>query len=206
MRKITNINFSITNACDRRCADCSYNSPNKPPNHVSWAYMVYSAQFFKGYNINITGGEPTVHPCFCEFVPNLRELFKCKILGIETNGYGFTRFPEVFRYFDYIHFSHYLFDEDNYGQLEYLLKKCPDLEKHIIVHVMKKFISRNRIGGGKMCDIGTSKTIAYTDGVIYPCCIGDGFDGAVGVTLSKNWEKELLKIKIPCHKCFLSWD
>jgi hypothetical protein len=138
--------------------------------------------------------------------PRFRDLFECETLGIETNGFGFKLFPEAFKHFDSIHFTHYLSNGDNSEDLKYLVRRFPELvlDGKLIIHRRAKYVSRERKGGGKMCDRGTSPTIAYMNGVVYPCCIGDGFNGAVGVTLSDNWLEELLKIKIPCHKCFLS--
>ena len=55
--------------------------------NVTWDYIIESARYLKGIKmIKLTGGEPTMHPQFQEFVPKLKELFQCEILSIETNG------------------------------------------------------------------------------------------------------------------------
>lgn len=206
MREIKNINFAITTACNRNCSNCSYNTKAKKSVFYDWDYIVHAARFFKGYNVNLTGGEPTTHPDFKEIVPKLKDLFKCETLSIETNGFGFDIYYDLFEYFDYIHFSYYLFGEDNSGSLKALIRKCPELvlDSKIVVHPISEHIPRSRRGSGKVCDRGNSSTVAYMDGVIYPCCIGDGVDGATGVTLSDNWVEELLKISPACKNCFFS--
>jgi pyruvate-formate lyase-activating enzyme len=65
-------------------------------------------QFFRGIErIHLTGGEPSLHPKFKEWAPKFRELFQCRDLTVESNGFGFQRFPEVFAHFDVVYASLY---------------------------------------------------------------------------------------------------
>lgn len=204
MREINNINFSITNICNINCKDCSYNSPNKSKTSLSLNDIEKYSKFFQGYKINITEGEPTCHPDFTKIVSKLRKLFKPKFLSIETNGYGFTKFPDYFVYFDIVHYSLYnkqYFGFSNEDALKYMQKHYPYVT--ISVHKINNHTLRTN-KGQNMCDKGISETVAFMDGKIYPCCIGNGFDGAIGIEPCNNWEDKIHEINIPCNNCFLA--
>jgi MoaA/NifB/PqqE/SkfB family radical SAM enzyme len=213
MRKIKNINYSITNVCNRKCKDCSLNIPyrmslkNERP-YMSIKNIKDSAKYLQGYSINITGGEPTIHPKFTEIVPKLRGIFKPSILSIETNGYGFSKFPEIFKYFDVVHFTHYIKGtyfsetEDNTKDLEFMQKNYPEV--NIVEHGLKFHISRDTPILGNMCDKGTSATVSYINGLMYPCCVAYGMNNAIGIKLSDTWSKDILDVIMPCKNCFFS--
>jgi MoaA/NifB/PqqE/SkfB family radical SAM enzyme len=207
MREITCINYMITTACDRLCPDCCCNMKSNSINHVTWASLKESAVYFKGIDrINLTGGEPTLHPQFINYVPNLRELFQCNRLTIETNGWGFKKFPDIFRYFDWIQVSHYSVDSyekswDNSKEIDFIRGYLPSMSLIVgeITH-----IPRNVITGGKICDRGLSENASFYKGKLYPCCVAPGIEGAKGIELTPNWRQEILKVKLPCHNCLFS--
>lgn len=211
MREIKNINYSISNVCNRACVDCSLDIPNRSksgnePRYVTISHIYESAKYFKGFSINLTGGEPTMHPLFDVIAKRAREIFKPSILSVETNGYGFKKFPEIFRLFDAVHFTHYIkgeyFNWDNSEDLEFMRKNYPEV--NILVHEMRKHTPRVLNGNIGVCANGISETVSYINGLIYPCCIGKGVSTAEGIPLSETWSTDILKVELPCKDCFLA--
>ena len=204
-RIISNVNFSITTACNRNCINCSYNIPNKKTKHLSEKEIRAAAEHFKDCTITITGGEPTVHPRFTKLAPIFKDIFG-KQVSIETNGYGLTRFPELFGNFKTVHITNYTSgnyfkpEEDNSKDIDVFLRNYPDV--NVYVDKMTFHKPRN-LKGNRICSAGTSVTVSYMNGKVYPCCIGDGYDGAVGVELD-GWRDKIRNIPLNCNKCFFS--
>jgi organic radical activating enzyme len=200
----------LTTYCDRLCPDCCCNIPewNNKTNY-DWAYLENSAKFFKGIRrINLSGGEPTLHPNFVEFAPKLKELFQCNVLTIESNGYGFKKFPEVFKYFDVIQVSHYTKDSyegstDNTEDVEFIKDYLKGTNTSVLIGEIVH-ISRERRSSGIICGRGESETVSYVDGLLYPCCAAPGVEGRIGIPLSDNWIHEIEKVKMPCENCWFS--
>ena len=81
--------MDITTRCNRRCVDCCAGiGINRVLQHHSWSYFQRAAKHFYGIDrVNLTGGEPTAHPQFEEYVPGFKALFGCRLLTLSTNGY-----------------------------------------------------------------------------------------------------------------------
>lgn len=223
MRKIKNIAISITNACNRNCIDCASDIPEKIKTegikHMPVDEFDRVIKYFDGYDITLTGGEPTMHPEFEKMANIAYHNFSGEYLGLETNGYLFDK--EVFdsekRYivinlvffkFNAIHLieyqkgEHFTEMQDNSHLHQFIKKHYPGLKLH--VHPMIKHVSRKRIGGGNICESGLAPTIKYIDGLLYPCCVANGVPNAIGIPITKNWLDEIVKVKMPCSTCFLS--
>ena len=114
MRVITAVNLSITTQCNMKCPDCCAGITQMPKHNrrfYDWKYMETAAFIFKGiHNINITGGEPSIHPEFERWSPKLKSLFQCQVLSIWTNATMARKKKEAFRNYDVIHISHYTAD------------------------------------------------------------------------------------------------
>ena len=179
-RLIQCVNYMVTTFCDRNCPDCCCNIPNKEGKHFDWDYIVESAKYLKGIRrINLSGGGPT-----------------------------FQKFPEIFKYFDVIQVSHYT--ENSYKDswnntedvnfiIDYLKGTPTQVLVGEIVHV-----NRSRRSMGLVCERGTSETVSYENGLIYPCCAGPGVDGGKGIPLSDNWLEEIRYVRLPCKNCWFS--
>ena len=208
-RLIQSINYSITSNCDRMCPHCCMNLLEKEPWEASWDYIVDSAKYFKGIRrIHLTGGEPTLHSQFCEIVPKLKKLFQCGILTLESNGWGFQKFPEIFKEFDVIQVSHYMKNSyigswDNTDDVEFIKSFLKETNTIVLVGDIIH-IDRNVRNNGLICDRGTSETVAYYDSKLFPCCVGPGLKDSPSITLSDKWEKEIRDIDIPCNTCWFS--
>jgi len=211
MREISSINYVITTSCNRMCPDCCINIQHKQRKYVDWHYLTESAKYFKGINrIHITGGEPTIHPNFKDFVPHLREVFGCKLLTLETNGFGVRSYPEIFTYFDIIYMSHYtknsyLGSSDNGEDIEYLknyINKTPCKTTIVVGDIVHT--SRDVRNNGIICERGLSETAQYEDGLLYPCCTTSGVEGCLGIPLTQRWKEEILKVSLPCKNCWFA--
>ena len=163
------------------CPDCCCDIPeNESKNHITWEYVEHAAQFLRGLErIHLTGGEPSLHPKFREWVPALRDLFKCKLLTVESNGYGFQKFPEVFTHFDVVYAS--LYSEatfapggstywrpslDNAKKIKHLVEYYANRPGPVIYVGNVVHTPRHLRPGTKMCPRGTSENAAYADGPV----------------------------------------
>lgn len=156
--------------------------------------------------ISLMGGEPTMHPNFKEWTPEIKELFGCKKLTVETNGTMFKKFPEVFAYFDKVIVTRYHKDmfegcADNLHLIEYLKDFYPDSG---FIHVNNIEHTPREKRGTKPCYRAWSGGIAYEGGRLYPCCAGPGLDTKVSVPLTANWREDIKTVLPPCHDCFFA--
>lgn len=212
MRQITSINLSFTTHCNMQCPDCCCNITYKTKAEKSfygWDYFVNAAQYFHSIDrIHLTGGEPTTHPKFTCYVPLLKDLFACNLLTLETNGTNFKRFPDIFKHFDKIYITHYTEDTfkdspDNTEAIEFIKDYLIDSKVEIIVgNVIHT--KRETRSGGNMCSRGYSETVAYCDGVIYPCCVAPGLHTKVFIEPSLDWKDRIQNVHPPCEECFFS--
>jgi hypothetical protein len=208
-RDINTISYALTTHCNMRCPDCCAGItalPKSLKSFYSWEYIVESAKYFKGIRrINLTGGEPSVHPKFEEWVPKMKELFEIEVLSVWTNGTMFRKKPEVWQYFDEIHISNYTKDSfdgapDNTEDIKFIKELYPD--KYIsATPVIHESLSKR---GTKMCFRGYSDTVEFVDGYVYPCCAGSGLNTKVRYKLDENWKEEVLKLHPPCNECLFA--
>ncbi len=150
-RVIDTISYSLTTHCNMRCPDCCAGitaMDKKDKKFHSWDYVVNSAKYFKGIRrINLTGGEPSIHPDFENWAPKLKELFGCDVLSVWTNGTMFYKKTEAFKYFDEIHITNYTAETfegspDNTGAIEFIMDYLSD---QINAGLTKIFSTKTRI-------------------------------------------------------------
>lgn len=211
-KPITVINLSFTTFCNMRCPDCCCDITAKPTSDKSfydYDYFINVAKHVYGINrIHLTGGEPTIHPNFKLYAAEFRNLFGCKLLTLETNGWGFKRFPEAFVYFDDIYISHYTSKSfvgapDNSNEINFILdfyknSNLPRFHVGEITHISR--LKR----GNKMCYRGYSENVAICDGLVFPCCVGPGVYPRNAVKIGPNWRDDILSIVPPCENCFFA--
>src|SRR5688500_17811521 len=92
---------AITSACNRACPWCSVGS--SPQKTTSMEPHELAAHFppAGGFELQLEGGEPTVHPRFLDFVRIARAEPRMRRLVICTNGVAFPRAPDALcRYLD----------------------------------------------------------------------------------------------------------
>ncbi len=205
MREITCIAMDITTHCDRRCVNCCCGiGISRKLQHHGLAYFEKVIKFFRGIGrLHITGGEPTIHPMFGSLIPLLKMAFQPGSMTIQTNGARLEQFKETIGlHFDTVFFTDY---GDRPSTQEALVKLgVPYSVYEAGGPSAPNFTPRTRRGSGKPCERGFSDTVAYCDGKLYPCCVGPGVEGAVGIEPTENWKEEILKVPLPCENCFFS--
>lgn len=178
---------------------------------VDWDYMVNAAKYFYGTDtVDISGGEPSIHPELPVWAPKLKELFGCRLLTIDTNATMFDKRPEMFGHFDKIYVTHYTKDtfkgcEDNIDKINFLKEYYADRPELLHVSGEMKHVDRSRRGTGS-CFRGSSGTVHYAGGRLYPCCVAPGVQGARSIELTDNWKQDIINTPPPCQNCFLAED
>lgn len=202
--KITCVSMDLTTHCDRRCPDCSAGiGINRVLQHHPWAYFERVAPFIQGIErVNLTGGEPTIHPHFAEYVARFKELFACNRLTLSTDGKGVVRYADIIReHIDEVHFSDY---QSKPEALVRLAAMPLALSVYQAGAAAENFTRRSDRGSGKPCFRGESDTVAYADGKFFPCCVSPGLDGTKGVEPSPYWREEVLRVDMGCGVCMFS--
>lgn len=191
--------LDITTHCDRHCDECccAIHIHRKPVHHP-WSYFEHVAQFFQGIDrVHLTGGEPTLHPQFGEFLPRFKPLFGCRSLTLSTNGWGVGTYQGVIaEYADEVYFTDY---HDRPWALE-VLRGCT---KQLIVNNGDRHISRARRGSGRSCDRAYGAA-TYADGRMWGCCVAPGIEGAENIEPCADWRERMMEIPLPCRDCWFS--
>ena len=210
MREITGLNLAITNYCNLACPDCCCNVPHLPAyEHVTWDYLVSAAPYLGGlHKINITGGEPLLHPHFDAWAPVLKGLFHCELLYIETNAFLAPKHTKALSCFDKIFASRYTaatyaegqtpYACDNTAVIAWLERQLP--ERLVVNDMQHKPRSLNR----QPCPRAFAPQVAYWFGRVYPCCIGPGAEGSPSVELSPTWKADVATLQPACEGCFFA--
>jgi organic radical activating enzyme len=203
---VLNVNYSLSTHCNMSCPDCCAGVTSMAKNKrrfVSWDYIVNSAKYIQGLDINITGGEASIHPQFEKFIPKMRKLFNAPLFTTWTNGTTLKKKAETFKHFDIIYISHYTKDSfegspDNTEDIEFIKNylKDTDIRADKVIHQQPNdnsgMCQRAAINGG---------TVEFVDGMIYPCCTSSGLPTKINVPLNKDWKENILTIKPPCKEC-----
>src|SRR5262249_12169125 len=88
---------ALTNHCNRACPWCSTCSSPRGQTWLSIADYVASLPAEGFFQVQLEGGEPTVHPQFWDFVRIAREHPRCVHLVLCTNGVVLPRTPAKLR-------------------------------------------------------------------------------------------------------------
>jgi hypothetical protein len=91
------IYFALTNHCNRACPWCSTCSSPKGGTWLSIEDYVAGLPKDGYFQVQLEGGEPTIHPKFFEFVRIAREHPRCTHLVVCTNGVVLPKQPERLR-------------------------------------------------------------------------------------------------------------
>jgi molybdenum cofactor biosynthesis enzyme MoaA len=210
MREITGINLAITSFCNLACPDCCCDIPYLPERkNVTWDYLTEAARYFRGlYKINLTGGEPFVHPNIDDWAPKLKDLFQCEVLYVETNALVAIKHIEALRSFDRVFVSHYTaatyakgsaYRCDNTLVIEQLKNL---LAERIVVNAVQHR-PRNPLNHNP-CERAYAPQVAYWFGRLYPCCIGPGARNSPSVGLSPTWKTDVAALLPACAGCFFA--
>jgi hypothetical protein len=77
---------ALTNHCNRACPWCSTYSSPAGSTWITWEQLAASLPAAGAFDVQLEGGEPTLHPQFWDFVEKLRAEPRCTKLILCTNG------------------------------------------------------------------------------------------------------------------------
>lgn len=77
---------ALTNHCNRSCPWCSTCSSPRGGTFITQAAFAAALPADRDYELQLEGGEPTIHPDFWEFVTLARRDVRCRHLVLCTNG------------------------------------------------------------------------------------------------------------------------
>lgn len=203
---IHTVNLDLTTHCNKRCPDCCAGvGINRVLGHHDWSYFETAAKWLQGIErINLTGGEPTAHPKFAEFVPRFRELFGCTTLTMNTNGYRvIAHLDTIVEHFTWVDFSDY---GDNHQALNALLGRGVKVGMYNAGPNGANFVPRIRRAEGKPCSRACfiSDGCAYADGKFFGCCVGPGIPTATPLEPQIDWKTILPTVPLPCNDCWFA--
>lgn len=202
---IHTVNLDMTTHCDRRCPDCCAGiGINRTLQHHPWEYFVEASRVLYGIDrVNLTGGEPTAHPRFGQFVSHFRDLFGCTLLTLSTNGYRVREYVCLIETeFDYVHYSTY---GDNLGPLQLLRDAGIKVSVFDGGEQASNFVKLDKRGTGDCFRASRrSGTIAYADGMLFGCCVAPGIDQGAGTRPHMDWREWIERAPLPCDQCLFS--
>src|ERR1017187_4482790 len=202
--EITWLSVDLTTFCDRRCPNCSVGiGIHRKLQHHPWEYFEQVAPYIQGMKeIKITGGEPTIHPQFAEFVPRFKDLFGCEKLTLNTDGFRVPMYRELIeKHFDHVYFTHYETPVSERASAALAGIDVP-LNTFMAGNNAVKFTPRSRRGAGGPCD--RAGLASYSDGKFYGCCVAPGIEGSVGIEPSMDWKQQIGSVPLPCKDCLFS--
>jgi hypothetical protein len=226
-RQINKIQIPIVRICNRKCPHCCardqltwFNRSLDKGNEISLDEIRRAGSLIgKIEQIEITGGEPTMHSHFEELSNNLSNIFQCDDVMLVSNGFLFgkdpTKLPLLLK-FKRIWISHYTDTfVDQYRKsgspnstTVALIKDFLEKENHSLFDIvtMNDHVPFNPPPYvGKPCHHYNSHMISYYEGKLFGCCVAWSLpDQGEGITLTAELRTQLSEIDIPCENCFLS--
>lgn len=209
------INLGLTTLCTMRCPNCSL-SMNEVRSkglgrHVDPVLIQRDAQLMQGLRrVHVTGGEPTMHPNFRSIIPLLREWFNCELLTIETNGFGYQKYRDLFRLFDRVFITHYVKDAiypnspDNSSIIEQAQQDLGEalIQEAPVIH--ERYHSLLIAGEDvQPCSKWHSPGLpaGWYEGRLYSCCVTYGIDRNLGIPVTLSWREDIQKQPMGCERC-----
>jgi len=193
------LSFVITTHCNQKCPECSMGIPRiSSPKHYEIEYIQKAASLLYGQDrVDITGGEPTLHPHFRQLVPQLKEMFGCRLLVLATNGYRVREFGDVLHHFDLIKISHF---DHNQREVDYVRQHFTETNPPgPTLHVCTQRRARNP----RPCSIANG-LVKYVYGRLYPCCVIPSGLEHRGIALTNDWRQRIERLSPPCAECFMA--
>ena len=95
--RVHRVYAALTNHCNRACPWCSTYSSPAGDTWITWGQLAASLPAAGAFDVQLEGGEPTLHPAFWEFVARLRADARCGMLVLCTNGVAIPRRADKLR-------------------------------------------------------------------------------------------------------------
>lgn len=205
-RQFNSIQLGITTHCNRMCPGCCCNMPYLSKyEHMDPDWIQEISQKLQGLRLlQISGGEPTIHPQFQYITENIREWFNPQMLMLITNGKRIVRYADILGHYDHIRISRYNAssypgspsNEDTIAEFQRVFKG-PSM---VWSKLAKHWLGRGK-EGGLPCGLGANDLAIIQWKKIYPCCAAPGQDPLIGIELTDNWREDLKTIELPCNNC-----
>lgn len=221
-RVVTKVAIPITKVCSRHCPECVvrdqltwYNKSIKRP-HMAMEELTEVGRLIGPIqHLEITGGEPSLHPQFEEITARLGELFQCDDIMLVTNGWLFGRDPSklpLLMKYQRVWVSHYTeaFANRHGGTPNTADAKAV---RDYLIENQHPFIKYQNVSGHKIhtppyggapCDHYYHGMIGYYDGRLYGCCAAGGLpEGQRGasILLTEGWRARVTELETPCEYC-----
>lgn len=95
--RVHRVYVALTNHCNRACPWCSTCSSPAGNTWITWEQLAASLPADGAFDVQLEGGEPTLHPGLADFVARLRGHPRCEKLVLCTNGVAVPREPGKLR-------------------------------------------------------------------------------------------------------------
>ena len=215
-RKIDRIALPIIRECNRRCPECpARGSGYVPADELKWVGEMLGPI----KTIEVTGGEPSIHPDFRYISENIHNWFDCKDIMLLTNAEEFLRDPgklPLLLHYDRVYISWYTNDfgikygiGPNTGAVNFAEDYLKDNGRYVWVQRMDRHtpIGKPPYKGIPTCGYDRGDSVGYSGGMIYGCCVALWLkDKGKGIPLTKDWREHLGEIELPCANCFLTGE
>lgn len=227
------INLGITTLCSMKCPKCSIGMPalmkEKKAYHLAKTDILDDLTVLTERSnlrrIHITGGEPTLHPEFKQIVdivfggPDNSRRYEhfAEYVTIETNGWGYLKYREVFESFDKVFITHYLADAmykgspDNTEIIETAQKDLGSklIREPPVIHSTQHKTEITQLGKVRIPVIETPCSkwsnpglpCGYYNRMLYPCCVSFGIDPIYAVPVTPNWRDLIDMFPKGCNRC-----
>lgn len=211
-RKIRKIHIPITTKCNRSCSDC-FAKDLIPEGKDIPVQQLYDESRNIGFinEIEISGGEPTLHSNFEEITYSLRNIYDCPDFMLVTNGAIFEKhefkLPLLLKY-NRVWLSHYNDEfKKKYGgktNTEIVVKIRKFLDgsgTHLYEIPIVNHHSEKEKSQCDECPQYNSSMVSCFNGKLHGCCVAWSRVDSKGILLSPEWRGWLNEIDIPCEGC-----
>ncbi len=173
--------------------------------HHPWDYFETAAIHLRGIDrVHLSGGEPTLHPQFAEFLPKFRALFQCRILSMVSNGFRCEQYADLLAAnLDWLNFSDF-----------HIRSHIPDKLRALGLHVniedegvgASNFVPRIRRASGKACSRACWRSggFGHADGKLWACSVAPGIQGSQSLEPCADWRVKLPETPLPCNECWFA--
>ena len=223
-REINRIALPITRECNRNCPECSAREAdpswrgtdtNITIDELKWAGKTLGPI----KTIELTGGEPSIHPDFKEISEHIHDWFDCKDIMVLTNAVELyknrEKLPLLLNY-DRVYISWYT----NNFAVKYHTDANTEAVNFVEDYLKKngrpvwiqRMDSHDNIGKPPytgICKYGYDRgdSVGYGDKRIYGCCTSFWLrDKGKSIPLTTDWRGHLSEIELPCQSCFISGE
>lgn len=231
-RTIHRLALPLTRVCNRTCRECPARirpgvlGPLQLPKdtHVPVSELLWAGKTLGPIDtIEVTGGEPTMHPDFKWISESIHHIFKCKDILLLTNGWLFEQdeanLPLLMNW-DRVYISWYTNDfarryfcDANttvVNRIEDYLKRngrpvwVQRMDSHVPFQGVQPVEGVNACMFGYNNPVWPGDMVTYYRGQIYGCCTAWELDSpGRGIVLTPDWRDHLKEIELPCESCFL---